>query len=116
MVTASTSLDLARRFAHLFEQAKELAKSAPSDVSNLYEAIASHLRSAAPMSLVQPPALADGPDLLIDLGAGQVIRVRPIDGRLNLHVFETAQHDAAVVLSETARAQLVAALEVVRHG
>lgn len=35
-----TSLSLARSFAHLFEQAKELQKSAPAEVSALMEAIA----------------------------------------------------------------------------
>jgi hypothetical protein len=111
-----TAMDLARYFAHGFEMAKELAKTQPSEVAAFYEAVAAHLRSAAPLALVGPaPLVPDGSsDALIDLGAGALVRLRVLDGQLNMYVCEAAQHDVNVVLEERAREQLRAALGVVR--
>lgn len=82
----------------------------------VYAAVAAHLRSASPMSFTGVPDLvpAGSPDALIDLGAGALIRLRILDGKLNLFVCEAAQHDASVTLSEEHRAQLRGALEAVR--
>jgi hypothetical protein len=109
-----TSLDLARHFAACFEQAKELAKEQPAEVAALMEAVAAHLRSAAPLSLLAAPELQPSQDALIDLGEGRIVRLRVLDGRLNMYVCEGPAHDASVALSEVAREQLRAALGSVR--
>ncbi len=81
----------------------------------VYQAIASHMRSAAPMAFVGAPAeLVPTSDALIDLGAGQLVRLRVLDGRLNMYVCEAASHDVNVVLDDSKREQLRAALGVVR--
>lgn len=85
-------------------------KSQPERTA-IYDVIAAHLRSASPMSFHAPaPVALDTPDLLIDLGAGSLIRLRMIDEKLTLYVGESGAHDAAVTLTDGQRAQLAAAL------
>lgn len=80
----------------------------------VYQAIAAHMRSAAPMAFAGPADLVPQQDALIDLGSGAMVRLRVLDGKLNLFVCENAQHDANVVLDEPKRELLRAALGVVR--
>jgi len=79
----------------------------------IYDAITAHLRNASPMSFAAPPPLIPEKDALIDLGEGRLVRLRILDGQLNMYVCEPG-HDANVVLPEMAREQLRAALGVVR--
>ncbi len=83
----------------------------------VYQAIAAHMRNASPMAFTgAPPAdLVPTQDALIDLGAGQLVRLRVLDGRLNMYVAEgSGLHDVNVVLDDSKREQLRAALGVVR--
>ncbi len=114
--TSSRALAIARTFAAAFDALKEHAKQNPSEVAMLYESVASHIRSAAPMAmLVGPPPLIDETDAIIDLGEGSLVRLRVLDGKLNMYVCEPqGAHDVNVVLGETPREQLRAALGVVR--
>lgn len=81
----------------------------------VYSALVAHVRSAMPMLLVGAPPLPDGTkDALIDLGEGRLVRLRVLDGALNMYVCETGSHDVNVRLSEAQREQLRAALGAVR--
>jgi hypothetical protein len=88
-------------------------KSQP-ERSLIYSALAAHIRNASPMSLVSLPDLVPSDDALIDLGAGALVRLRVLDGKLNMYVCESTARDVAVVVGDTAREQLRAALAVVR--
>jgi hypothetical protein len=50
--TTSRGVALSRTFVAAFEALKEHAKTHPAEVARLYEAIAGHLRSAAPLTLL----------------------------------------------------------------
>jgi hypothetical protein len=59
--------DLARRLAACFRDLDDLRSRSPSDAAQLYEAVASHLRSSAPMSLTGIPVVSPLPTVTCPL-------------------------------------------------
>jgi hypothetical protein len=106
-MTSPRFIHLARTFAAAFQAVAEHAKAHPHEADRLYESVAGHLRSAAPMTLlgvsdvVEPTAEAT-----ISLGDGARVEVRMLDGKLNLYVADALQHDADVGLTASQAEQL----------
>lgn len=95
---------LQRTFAAAFEAAKEHAKHHPHEVVQLYELIASHLRSAAPLSLAAdvpvalasvPPAIDPETHLRRELADGAAYELK-IDGALLMLQFFDVTGDNAM--------------------
>lgn len=109
-----TSTDLARRFASDFEAVKELQKSQPAEVAVLYESIAAHLRSAAPMSLLGVAALEPLTEAKVPLGDGAVVELTSTDRGVLMYVADASGHDVAVPVHAQQAEEIRTALARVR--
>lgn len=110
----SPSLDLACQFASLFELAKELQKSQPSEVAVVLEAVAEHLRSVAPLSLLGVSTLDPLEEFIVPLADGARIELRTMDGRTGLYVLDAAHHDALALMNAAQCEELATGLRRVR--
>lgn len=88
---------LQRTFAAAFEAAKEHAKTHPHEVAQLFEMLASHLRSAAPMALgatapvaleLVPAQIEPETSIRVDLGDGAAYHLAIADAFLRLQMFD----------------------------
>lgn len=81
----------------------------------IYQVIASHVRSAAPMAFTGAADLVEPQqEAVVHLDDGQRVELRMIDGRLNLYAAESHERDTNVRISEGQREQLRLALGAVR--
>lgn len=102
---------LARTLAATFAAIVEHAKSHPDEADRLFEAIAAHLRSAAPMVLLGVPDAIDPiAEATIQLSERARIEIRRLDGKLNLYVHDELDHDADVGLTDAKAEEIRAAL------
>lgn len=102
----SRAVALSRTFAAAFEALKEYAKTNPAEVAQLYEAIAGHLRSAAPLTLlasvpelaigpvVSPPAVKPETSVRVDLGDGASYHLVIADEFLRMQFFDVTGDEA----------------------
>jgi len=86
-------LALQRTFAAAFEAAKEHAKTAPHEVAQLFEMLAAHLRSAAPLALgalatLDVATIEPETSVRVDLGDGASYNLAIVDGFLRLQMFD----------------------------
>lgn len=110
-----TSLDLARRFAACFEAAKELQKTQSSEVAALFEAVAAHLRSAAPLALLGPSSMLEPlTEARIPLADGALVELTVTERGVLMYVQDASGHDVAVPVPAVPAEEIRAALARVR--
>lgn len=88
---------ISRTFAAAFEALKEHAKQHPAEVADIYERLAAHLRSVAPLTLLTP-TLDTGPIARIEPPVNEIERSICADGKYRLSFDEG--HLALVVTDE----------------
>lgn len=102
---------IARTLAGAFDAVKDHAKMSPIEADLLMEAAAAHVRSAAPLTLLQPPAPLSG--VRVPIGAG-FYGVTALNASLVLVVGEPSGRDAALTLTDPQAEGLVRDLLAVR--
>lgn len=98
------ALALLRTFRSAFA-ALDDHKSHP-ERDQIYALIASHLRSASPMSMGAADLIEPLPEVVQPLSDGARYELRIIDEKLNLYVMDALQHDCDVGLTTGQAEQL----------